>query len=73
MGKPFKCDICEENFKTKCDLKHNLARVYLGKRDYDRAKEILNELVNDTYPVYEGNDEKEEDKNKEFNDNDDVY
>lgn len=43
--------------KTKCDLKHNLARVYLGKKDYEKAKEILIELVNDTYPVYEGNDQ----------------
>ena len=43
--------------KTKCDLKHNLARVYLGKKDYEKAKEILIELVNDTYPVYEGDDQ----------------
>lgn len=50
--------------KTKCDLKHNLARVYLGKKDYDKAKEILLELINDQYPVYDGKDLKEEDKNK---------
>lgn len=31
--------------KTKCDLKHNLARVYLGKKDYARSKEILLELI----------------------------
>jgi len=48
--------------KTKCDLKHNLGRVYLGKKDYEQAKEILLELINDEYPVYEGNDLKEEDK-----------
>jgi tetratricopeptide (TPR) repeat protein len=50
--------------KTKCDLKHNLARVFLGKKDYEKAKEILLDLINDEYPVYEGNDLKEEDKNK---------
>lgn len=31
--------------KTKCDLKHNLARVYLGKKDYEKSKEILIELL----------------------------
>jgi predicted AlkP superfamily phosphohydrolase/phosphomutase len=50
--------------KTKCDLKHNLARVYLGKKDYDSARELLMELVNYEYPVYEGKDIKEEDKDK---------
>ncbi len=34
--------------KTKCDLEHNLARVYLGKKDFNRAKEILLDLVKDT-------------------------
>jgi len=38
--------------KTKCDLKHNLARVYLGKKDYKKANELLAELINDTYPIY---------------------
>lgn len=52
--------------KTKCDLRHNLARVYLGKKDYESAKEILLELINDTYPVYEGSDLKEEEKKKKF-------
>ena len=47
--------------KTKCDLKHNLARVFLGKKDYEKAKELLNELICATYPVYEGN-ESENDK-----------
>ncbi|MCH7524870.1 MAG: alkaline phosphatase family protein [Bacteroidetes bacterium] len=49
--------------KTKCDLKHNLARVYLGKKDYESAKEILLELINDDYPVYQESDI--EGKNKE--------
>ncbi|GEQ86943.1 hypothetical protein ULMS_24510 [Patiriisocius marinistellae] len=30
---------------TKCDLKHNLARVYSGKRDFISSKELLLELV----------------------------
>lgn len=43
--------------KTKCDLQHNLARVYLGKKDYTSAKEILLELINeekviDVIPFY---------------------
>ncbi|MFD2916807.1 alkaline phosphatase family protein [Psychroserpens luteus] len=37
--------------KTKCDLKHNLARVYLGKKDYRNAKEILLELIQEKEPV----------------------
>ena len=37
--------------KTTCDLKHNLARVYKGKKDLDQAKSLFLELVNDTYPV----------------------
>lgn len=32
-------------FKTETDLKHNLARVYLGKKDYESAKEVLLELI----------------------------
>lgn len=31
--------------KTKCDLKYNLARVYIGKNELDKAKEILLELM----------------------------
>lgn len=31
--------------KTETDLKHNLARVYLGKKDYESAKEVLLELI----------------------------
>ena len=31
--------------KVKCDLKHNLARVYIGKQDYQNAKSILLELI----------------------------
>ncbi len=46
--------------KTKCDLKHNLGRVYLGKKDFVKAREILLELVNEEYPVL-----KEEDKLKD--------
>jgi predicted AlkP superfamily phosphohydrolase/phosphomutase len=37
--------------KTKCDLKHNLARVHLGKKDYDKAKEILLELIEEKDPI----------------------
>lgn len=42
--------------KTKCDLKHNLARVYLGKKDFERSKELLFELVNEAYPKYQQSD-----------------
>ena len=42
--------------KTQCDLKHNLARVYLGKKDFETSKELLLELINDTYPVYQQSD-----------------
>jgi predicted AlkP superfamily phosphohydrolase/phosphomutase/tetratricopeptide (TPR) repeat protein len=42
--------------KTRCDLKHNLARVYLGKKDYVKSKELLHELIADSYPVYEEKD-----------------
>ncbi|AUC83158.1 alkaline phosphatase family protein [Lacinutrix sp. Bg11-31] len=37
--------------KTKCDLKHNLARVYQGKKDYKNAKPILLELIQEKEPV----------------------
>lgn len=37
--------------KTKCDLKHNLARVYLGKKDYEKSKEILIELLQEDDPI----------------------
>lgn len=37
--------------KTKCDLKHNLARVHLGKKDYDEAKRILLELIEEKEPI----------------------
>lgn len=30
---------------TRIDLKHNLARVHLGKKDFDNAATILNELI----------------------------
>ena len=50
--------------KTSCDLKHNLARVFLGKKDYPESKRILLELVNYPYPTY---DEKAfEGKNKDL-------
>ncbi len=42
--------------KTRCDLKHNLARVYLGKKDYEKSKELLIELTTDTYPTYQKSD-----------------
>lgn len=32
---------------VKCDLKHNLAKVYYGKRDFKSAKPILLELIED--------------------------
>ena len=41
--------------QVKCDVKHNLARVYKGKKDYDSAKELLGELIAediDTIPFY---------------------
>lgn len=37
--------------KTSCDLKNNLARVYLGKKDYDKAKEILLKLIEEPEPI----------------------
>ncbi|MFD2822084.1 alkaline phosphatase family protein [Lacinutrix iliipiscaria] len=42
--------------KTKCDLKHNLARVFLGKKDFESSKEILLELIHDVYPKYQESD-----------------
>ncbi len=48
--------------KTKCDLKHNLARVYLGKKDYERSKEILLVLINETFPTYQESDIEGENK-----------
>ncbi|TVZ58783.1 sulfotransferase domain-containing protein [Flavobacteriaceae bacterium MAR_2010_105] len=50
--------------KTRCDLKHNLARVHLGKKEYQKAKDILLDLINDTYPVYEEKDIKIKDDKK---------
>lgn len=37
--------------KTKCDLKHNLARVYLGKKDFEKAKELLLDLIEEEEPI----------------------
>ena len=37
--------------KTECDLKHNLARVYLGKKDFESAKELLLELIENKEPI----------------------
>ena len=37
--------------KTEYDLKHNLARVYLGKKDFKTAKKILLELIEDENPI----------------------
>ncbi|MBT8261171.1 MAG: tetratricopeptide repeat protein, partial [Bacteroidia bacterium] len=42
--------------KTRCDLKHNLARVFLGKKDFMKSKEILIKLINDDYPTYKDSD-----------------
>ncbi|WP_339634225.1 alkaline phosphatase family protein [Bizionia echini] len=42
--------------KTTCDLKHNLARVYLGKKDFEQSKKILKELVETDYPAYKQDD-----------------
>jgi len=50
--------------KTSCDLKHNLARVYLGKKDYDKSKPLLNELISAIYPVYEEKDIKKKEDGK---------
>lgn len=37
--------------KAKCDLKHNLAKVKIGKKDYVSAKNILLELIEDKQDV----------------------
>lgn len=37
--------------KTKCDLKHNLAKVFMGKKDYENSKSILLELIQEKEPV----------------------
>lgn len=37
--------------KTKADLKLNLARVYLGKREYDKAKNLLFQLIEEKDPI----------------------
>lgn len=37
--------------KTKCDLKHNLAKVYMGKKNHEKAKEILLELIKEKEPI----------------------
>ncbi len=31
--------------KTKCELRFNLARVYMGKQEFDKAEEILLDLI----------------------------
>ncbi|WP_214111526.1 alkaline phosphatase family protein [Aequorivita echinoideorum] len=36
---------------TRIDLKHNLARVYMGKKDFALAKEHLVELLNEEKPI----------------------
>lgn len=53
LGYIEKADEKSENAvrKTRCDLKHNLARVFLGKKDYDRAKHILLELIDVKAPI----------------------
>src|SRR5690606_11611900 len=37
--------------KTECDLKHNLARVHLGKKNYAQAESILLELIQENEPI----------------------
>ncbi len=37
--------------KTRIDLKHNLARVFMGKKDFFLAKQHLIELLNEEAPV----------------------
>ncbi|MCK7590312.1 alkaline phosphatase family protein [Subsaxibacter sp. CAU 1640] len=37
--------------KTQCDLKHNLARVHIGKKNYVEAKKILLELIKEKEPI----------------------
>ena len=37
--------------KTKCDLKQNLASVFSGKKNFDKAKEILLELITEKEPI----------------------
>ena len=37
--------------KTRIDLKHNLARVYLGKKDFSSSKKLLLELLEETPPT----------------------
>ena len=47
LGYVEKADVKTENAvkKTRCDLKHNLARVYLGKKKYKESRAILLELI----------------------------
>ncbi|WP_299226998.1 alkaline phosphatase family protein [uncultured Psychroserpens sp.] len=42
--------------KTQCELKHNLARVYLGKKDYNTSNKLLLELIETDYPTYQKHD-----------------
>ncbi len=37
--------------KTRCDLKHNLAKVYLGRKDYEKSRELLLELILEEEPI----------------------
>lgn len=37
--------------RTACDIKHNLARVYAGKKDYANAKPLLLELIKEKPPI----------------------
>ena len=37
--------------RTRCDTKHNLAKVYLGKGDYQNAKSLLLELITEPKPI----------------------
>ncbi|WP_432412876.1 alkaline phosphatase family protein [Rasiella sp. SM2506] len=44
-------DLATSIRKTKSELKHNEARVYLGKKDYHTAKGILIELLSEEDPI----------------------
>jgi len=37
--------------KTRCDLQFNLARVYMGKRDFKNARPILKSLIAEKDPI----------------------
>src|SRR5690606_1345732 len=42
-------DLGKALHKTKCDLQHNLARVYMSKKEYDKAEKILEALLDEGF------------------------